>query len=232
VPSQEPPQAEPSVVHAGRAPWGSPLTATQVPALPATSQAWHCPSHVWSQHTPSTQLPLAHWLAPPQATPSPSRGTQIPPEHQSPAAQSASRAQLPRQAVAPQAYGSQLCVCCAGQDPAPPQPAARTAMPPAQLASRQVTAADGYAQAAVITPSQAPPQTVPEPRQAVRAPWGSPTTGEQTPSLPATSQAWHWPAQAWSQQRPSTQNPDPHSFAAVQACPAPALGRHCPEGAQ
>jgi hypothetical protein len=59
VPSQEPPHADPSLAHAARAPCGWPETGTQVPTEPATSQAWHCPSHAWSQQTPSVQKPLA-----------------------------------------------------------------------------------------------------------------------------------------------------------------------------
>jgi hypothetical protein len=42
-PLQAPPQAEPSVSQAARAPWGAPATAVQVPAEPVTSQASHCP---------------------------------------------------------------------------------------------------------------------------------------------------------------------------------------------
>jgi hypothetical protein len=42
----------------------------QVPALPARLQASHEPSQAELQHTPSTHLPLAHWLSPPQVAPS------------------------------------------------------------------------------------------------------------------------------------------------------------------
>jgi hypothetical protein len=41
VPSHAPPQSDPSLLHAVRDPWGAPATATHVPTLPATSQAWH-----------------------------------------------------------------------------------------------------------------------------------------------------------------------------------------------
>jgi hypothetical protein len=41
LPSQAPPQAVPSVVHAWRAPCGEPITVVQVPTLPDTSHAWH-----------------------------------------------------------------------------------------------------------------------------------------------------------------------------------------------
>ena len=62
TPSQLPPQALPSVAQAARPPCGVPLTAVQVPTLPATSQAWHWPPQALLQQTPSTQLALVHWL--------------------------------------------------------------------------------------------------------------------------------------------------------------------------
>lgn len=55
VPLQAPPQLDPSLVHAVRSPWGAPVAATQVPTLPVTSQASHCPLQPVSQHTPSAQ---------------------------------------------------------------------------------------------------------------------------------------------------------------------------------
>jgi hypothetical protein len=48
----------------------------QVPTEPATLQASHAPPHVVSQHTPSTQNPLAHELPPLHAVPLTSLGTQ------------------------------------------------------------------------------------------------------------------------------------------------------------
>ena len=62
MPLQVPPHDEPSLAQAWRTPWGAPLTAVQVPSLPVTSQASHCPSQAVLQQSPSTQLPLAHWL--------------------------------------------------------------------------------------------------------------------------------------------------------------------------
>jgi hypothetical protein len=63
LPSQVPPQAVPSEAQAWRDPCGAPTTVVHVPALPATSHAWHCPAHAELQHTPSLQKPLAHSLA-------------------------------------------------------------------------------------------------------------------------------------------------------------------------
>ena len=136
MPSQEPPQSVPSVAHAGRVPCGGPLTTVaQVPTLPATSQAWHWPLHAVSQQTESTQLPVWHWFVEVHEFPAASLGTHTFAEHQSPAMQSLSVEQLPRQAVAPQTYGVQLCVCGGGQLP-PLQLAASVAVPPEQLAPR------------------------------------------------------------------------------------------------
>ncbi len=50
-----------------------------VPTLPGTLQASQAPPlHEELQHTPSTQLPLPHWLAAPHAAPLASFGTQAP----------------------------------------------------------------------------------------------------------------------------------------------------------
>src|SRR5438128_1943060 len=73
-----PPQAVPSEAHGCRAPCGAPITFVQAPAEPGTSQAWHWPLQAVAQHTPSTHSPLAHWFAPPQATPGPLCGVQRP----------------------------------------------------------------------------------------------------------------------------------------------------------
>lgn len=60
-----------------------------------------------------------------------------------------------------------------------------------------------YEQAVGLVPSQVAAQA-PKPGQAARPPCGkSPVSVVQVPSEPATSQAWHWPLHAWSQQKPS-----------------------------
>jgi hypothetical protein len=86
-----------------------------VPALPVTLQASHWPVQALSQHTPSTQFALPHCSAEAQAVPFESLGTQTPAEHQSPATQSLSPAQLPLQAAVPQTYAPQAWVCGTGQ---------------------------------------------------------------------------------------------------------------------
>jgi hypothetical protein len=179
-----------------------------------------------SQHRPSAQLPLAHWDLLEQLPPLPSGGLQMPAEHQSPGAQSASVTQSPRQAFAPQTYAPHDWVCTAGQWPAPSQDAGSVAAPAEQLPARHWLI--GYAQVAALTPSQAPPQPEPSDAQAWRAPCGAPVAGAQVPTLPATSHAWHCPAQAALQHTPSTQKPEPHWSEAAQLAPFPRLGAQMP----
>jgi hypothetical protein len=70
-------------------------------------------------------------------------------------------------------------------------------------------------------PSQVSTPHSPSPRaQASRGGCGSPATGEQRPSRPATSHASHCPAQGESQQTPSAQCPEPQSSSAEQSVPS------------
>jgi hypothetical protein len=104
VPSHAPPQALPSVAQATRGATGGPVTALQVPAsAPGTPlQASHCPSQAESQQTPSTQWPLTHWLEARQEAPSANCGTQLPLEHQLPAAHWPSPVQVVKHALTSQ----------------------------------------------------------------------------------------------------------------------------------
>jgi hypothetical protein len=142
--------------------------------------------------------------------------------------QSDSEAQLDLQALPPQTYGSHGMVTAPGQVPAPSQVAAAVAIPPEQLAPRQLVLMSGYAQADAFAPSHVPPQAPPAPVQAVRGPRGVPLTATHCPTLPATSHASHWPPQAWLQQTLSAQLPFPHWFEAEQAMPSAFLGTHAP----
>jgi hypothetical protein len=63
------------------------------------------------------------------------------------------------------------------------------------------------------------PQVVLAPEHAARWPCGAPFTCEHRPCAAATSHAWHWPAHAVLQQKPSTQKPVAHWSAAVHAAP-------------
>jgi hypothetical protein len=53
-------------------------TGLQVPTLPATLQASQEPPHAVLQHTPSTQLPLPHWLEAEHVAPLVCFGTHAP----------------------------------------------------------------------------------------------------------------------------------------------------------
>lgn len=48
----------PVPLHAARVPTGSPFTVLHTPSEVVSLHDWHWPSHLLSQHTPSTQLPL------------------------------------------------------------------------------------------------------------------------------------------------------------------------------
>ncbi len=78
TPLQVPAQALPSVVQAARAPCGAPTAGVHVPTEPSASHAWHCPPQAALQHTPSTQLALAHWFVAEQACPFAFFATQAP----------------------------------------------------------------------------------------------------------------------------------------------------------
>jgi hypothetical protein len=95
------------------------------------------------QQTPSTQRPLAHWLAPEQAVPFPSSGVHTPAAHQYPEVQPASLVHPLAQALAPHTSGAHVCCCGDGQLPVPSQEAGRVATPPVQLPARHATDASG-----------------------------------------------------------------------------------------
>jgi hypothetical protein len=66
----------------------------QVPTFPATSQAAHWSVHPVSQHTPSTQCPLAHWRSSVHAAAIALLSMHAPPLHQRPPRHAVSTAQL------------------------------------------------------------------------------------------------------------------------------------------
>jgi hypothetical protein len=105
------------------------------------------------------------------------------------------------------------------------------ATPPLHAAGAQAVVAGGNVHEAVTRPSQAPPQGVPAPAHAGRAPTGAPSTGLQRPTNPGTLQAAHWSPHAALQQTPSTQNPEAHWSATVQGAPSASRDVHLPPGA-
>ncbi len=72
-------------------------TRLHVPTLPAWLQESQAPPHAVLQQTPSTQLPLPHWLAAEQVAPFVFLGTQAPASQKLPLLQWASEAQAPGQ---------------------------------------------------------------------------------------------------------------------------------------
>src|SRR5204863_7411512 len=100
----------------------------------------------------------------------------------------------------------------APQAPWPSQLAAAVCMafmaPFAQLALRQAVSAAGKLHDA-LAPVHCPPQLVPPPPQAGRAPCGlPPVTGLHVPSAVVVSHAMHCSLHGALQQTPSTQKPD------------------------
>jgi hypothetical protein len=70
----------------------------QVPREPETAHDWQVGVHALPQHTPSTQLPLAHWLGPVHVAALVSLGTHAPALQNAVGAQSVSVAQVVRHA--------------------------------------------------------------------------------------------------------------------------------------
>jgi hypothetical protein len=170
------------------------------------------------QHTPSTQLPERHWVAEVQAMPLGMRATHMPSRQKLPIAHSTSVSQLVRHAVDEQAKRPQSRERAGEQAPRPSQVAAWVSVPFMHEGMPHWTWSLGNAQVRRLEPSHAPAQ-VPVPVQARRLPRGVPRTGEQVPRASGLSQASHWPVQAVLQHTPSTQLPEAHSAAVVQARP-------------
>jgi hypothetical protein len=109
VPAQGlPPSSALPPRHAARVPCGAPVTVVQVPTLPPTSHAWHCPVHPVLQHTPSTQTPLAHWPFVSHEVPLAAVVPHVPRLHVAGDAQSVFVAQVVTQLPFSHAYGAQL----------------------------------------------------------------------------------------------------------------------------
>jgi hypothetical protein len=227
VPSQEPPQLEPSLAQATRLPCGaSPaVSAVQVPWLPGTSHAWHWPLQAVSQQKPSVQWPLPHWSSLVQTAVGPGsffgrqrcRSLQKADDEQS-----ASPLHSTLQAVpaASQANGPQEMPVTDAQAPSALQLTATVATPLVHDAGAHCVLPPGKSHDVALVPSQVPPQSEPLPAQVGRRPCGSPEVSVvQLPTWPATSQAWHWPLQAVAQQTPSVQTPLPHSSLELQRMP-------------
>jgi hypothetical protein len=119
----------------------------------------------------------------------------------------------------------------AGQFPLASQTAELIWVLPEQEELRHLFA--GYAHVVVVVPLHCPGQAGSPPQRAragIAVRCGAPEgTVLHVPTEPLRSHAWHWPAQARSQQTPSMQCPEEHSVSVLQTDPfvrptqAPAL---------
>ncbi len=111
------------------------------------------------------------------------------------------------------------------QLPSPAQVAGSLAVPELQLAVAHVVPAPGKPHAVALVPSQVPPQVVPKPAHAARAPTGGPeVTVEQVPIDPGWEHASRCPSQLRSQQTPSTHSPLAHCVPPVHTVPSVSSG--------
>jgi len=194
-----------------------------VPALPVRLHAWQVPQLGLPQQTPSTQLPLMHWLAATHCTPfgfSVQLRFGAVPWQVNGARQSLSAVHVVRQAAPLHAYGEQLDVVTGAHVPVPVQCEIGVNVEPVQDAAPQGTVAAALRQAPA--PLQAP--VLPHGGLATQPPRGSAVpigTGAQLPALVPTLHAWHRPHAVLLQQTPSTQLlPVRHWSVAVHVWPS------------
>jgi len=184
-------------------------TGWQVPGFPATAHELQLPQVADAQQKPSVQLPLKHSVPATQAAPLALRLVQTLDMQVKPVAQSASPAQVVRQAAAPQANGAQLIGGCT-QAPAPLQLPTGVSVDPLHEAVPQLVVVGPLRQAPL--PSHLPLN--PQGGFGVQPPCGSISsapTGLHIPAMPATLHDWQLPHTPDEQQTPSTQLPLSHS---------------------
>jgi hypothetical protein len=194
-----------------------------VPGLPGTLHDSHVPQLALPQHTPSTQLPLMHWLparhAPPFGTSAQLRLGAVP-WHVNGARQSLSAPQLVRQAAPPHMYGEHVDDVAGAQLPAPVQCEMGVNVEPVHAAVPHDTVAAACWQPPV--PLHAP--VLPHGGAAVHCPVGAAVPagrGAQLPAVVPTLHAWHSPHALLLQQTPSTQKlPVRHRSLPVHGCPS------------
>ncbi len=118
-----------------------------------------------------------------------------------------------------QTYAPQLELPASTQVPVPSQVSAENSVPELQLCATQTVPETCCRHA--VAPLQDPSSPHVDAADAVHSLSGSvPAACEvHVPRLPAMLQAWHVDEHALLQHRPSTQNPDAHSPAALHVCP-------------
>jgi hypothetical protein len=205
------PQA-PSVPPAG--------TFVQVPTEPGTLQAWQVPPQAELQHLPSTQKLLAHWLLPLQSAPGPRLPPQSPPTQKLPEAHWESLPQVVAQRLPLQPrWGAQLVAAGAAQRPALQVDWAVCVLAPASQRACAHTVPFGYFWQAPmplhlpLSPQLAAPASL----QMFLGSTALAGVGVHLPRALGRAHDWQAPAQAFSQQTPSTQEPLPHWSPLVQS---------------
>jgi hypothetical protein len=186
-------------------------TLVQVPMLPATLHAWQVPAQALLQQTPSTQLPLAHWLELVHVCPLIERQWPAPsqvcePEHTGLVSLPFSGMLVQVPTVPGRAHDWQAPVQGASQQ------TLSTQLPLAHWAGEL------HAWPAMETHCPLPLQAlVPAQRGFVSVPPSGMLT--QMPGLPAWLQVWQGPLHAPPQQTPSTQKPLAHCALALHGWP-------------
>jgi hypothetical protein len=171
--------------------------------VPETLQAWHAGQLGLPQQTPSTQLPLMHWLpiahARPLALSAQLRVAPAPWQVKG-GTQSASVAHVVLHADEPQTYGVQLAGAGAAQVPAPVQ---------CEIGVKVATEQEAMPHATLVPPcSQAPPPlqlpVLPQGGLAGQPPCGSGAPAWTLAHEPV-AQVWQRPHDEAAQHTPSTQ---------------------------
>ena len=196
-------------------------TGVQIPAAPVEESAhdMQVPVQLVAQQTPWAQIALWHSVPPEQTAPF-DLSPHEPPLQNLPGAQSASTAQVPLQALAPQANGEQEVDAGVTQVPAPSQVelGVKVVPLPGQVAPAQAVPCWYFSQAPVW-PLPSVPQLVPPWSTQVLAGSGPEATAVQSPIDPAMAHEWQAPVQAVVQQTPCSQVPPWHSVSAPQKAP-------------
>jgi hypothetical protein len=188
---------------------GTPFTGVHVPTAAATLHDSHCPSHLPSQQTPSTQNPDAH-IAPEEQFAPFARAcrhtpvaSQTKPAPQEAAVQAVAHFALPSVAHPPFGQGPSVGMLHA---PAPLHNDAVVTLPPTQVAAAHTVALSGKVQLLPFVPSHWPLH-IPVPPQGSRGLRGAPVMALHVPTEFGLLHDSHCPSQAESQHTPSAQCP-------------------------
>lgn len=170
--------------HGVRGDTGAPFTGVHLPSEAATLHDSHCPSHLPSQQTPSTQNPDAHMDPEEQLAPiaragrhTPA-GSQMKPAPHEVAVQALAHLAVPSVAQVPFGQAPSVGVL---QEPAPLHSDAVVTFPAVHVAGAHTVALSGKVQLLPLVPSHAALH-MPVPSQGSRGPTGVPVTALQVPT--------------------------------------------------